>query len=93
MLVLYTKALLRAEWCRSLKDKRAAVKPLLHKLRSTFNVSAAETGHQDSHTLFEIGLAMLAFDAAQADSMAESLYAFILGNTDAELLEWSAEYR
>lgn len=88
MLVVYARASLRASWCRSLKDKRAVIKPLIQKLRAAFNVSAAESGHQDSHSLLEISLAYLAFDTAQADSLSERLYGFILSNTDAELLGW-----
>lgn len=93
MLLLYVDVRLRASWCRSLKDKRSAVKPLLSSLRRRFNVTAVEAGSQDIHTLIELAVAALAFDAAQADGIAERLYTFMEGATDAEIIEWSVEYR
>ncbi|HSK69411.1 MAG TPA: DUF503 domain-containing protein [Candidatus Limnocylindria bacterium] len=93
MIVLLVTARLRAPWCRSLKDKRSVVAGVMNALKKRFNVSVAESGLQDSHTLMEISAAALAFDAAQADAVAQSLYAAAQGATDAELYEWDAEYR
>ena len=61
----------RAPWCKSLKDKRSLVKRLVMGLRHQFNASVCESGHQQTLTLMEIQLAMLAFDRAQADSMGD----------------------
>jgi uncharacterized protein YlxP (DUF503 family) len=33
--------------CHSLKEKRHVIKPLLNRLRSDYNISAAETEHHD----------------------------------------------
>ena len=44
-----------------------------------------ESGLQDVHTLIEISAAALAFNAAQADSMYESICAFAQASTQAEL--------
>ncbi|NLX82269.1 MAG: DUF503 domain-containing protein [Clostridiales bacterium] len=93
MLLVYVIARLRAPWCRSLKDKRSEIKKLIHKLRQTFNVSVAESGSQDIHTLLQITIAALAFDASQADSIKERLYTFVEGNTDAEIIGFEVEYR
>lgn len=93
MLILHVTLRLRAPWCRSLKDKRSVLKGLLAGIRRQFNVSAAESGHQDIHTLIQISVAALAADAAQGDSVAEHLYSFVQGATDAEICDWSAEYR
>ena len=38
---------LRLEGCRSLKEKRGRIKPLLTRLRREFNVSVAEIDFQD----------------------------------------------
>lgn len=35
--------------CRSLKDKRSQLKPILARVHKRFNVSAAEIGLQDVH--------------------------------------------
>ncbi|NLD58275.1 MAG: DUF503 domain-containing protein [Clostridiales bacterium] len=93
MTVLLLTLTLRAPWCLSLKDKRSEVKRLIARLRSQFNASACETGRQDMLTLIELGVAALAFDHAQADSIVERVAAFVEANTDAELLSVSAEYR
>ncbi|NLD35097.1 MAG: DUF503 domain-containing protein [Clostridiales bacterium] len=75
----------RAPWCRSLKDKRSEVKRILSRLRAAFNLSAVESGHQDSHTLFDITIAALAFGQAQADSIQESVLRLAQSVTEAEL--------
>ena len=49
---------------RTLKDKRQVVRSLLDKLRSNFNVSAAEVGHLDDVRTIEIGIAAVGPEAA-----------------------------
>lgn len=93
MIVLAVEARLLAPFCRSLKDKRALVKPLLSRLRQTFNASAVESASQDHHSHITLTIAALAFDSAQADSIQENLYRFIESNTEAELIGWDVEYR
>lgn len=93
MLVLLIRLQLRAPWCQSLKDKRSLTRPLLHKLRAMFNLSAVESGQQDMLNLAQLTLCALAFDAAQADSMEESFYRFVESNTEAEIVLWEADLR
>jgi uncharacterized protein YlxP (DUF503 family) len=93
MILLALTVRLHAPWCYSLKDKRSEVKMLLSRLRAKFNVSAAETGEQDSITLIELGVAAIAFSTAQADSIAETVEGFIQSNTEAEILRVEREYR
>ena len=45
---------------RSLKDKRAVVRPLVAELRRRYAVSAAEVGDADLHRRAEIGVAVVA---------------------------------
>jgi uncharacterized protein YlxP (DUF503 family) len=45
---------LHLEGCSSLKDKRSRIRPLTAALRRPFNVSVAETGHQDAWQRAEI---------------------------------------
>lgn len=93
MIVLLVTFRLHAPWCRSLKDKRALVRPLLHQLRTRFNLAAAESGLQDIHSQSELAVAQLAFSAAQAESMQQALYDYVVGATNAELTDWQVEYR
>ncbi len=93
MLIICINARLRAPWCRSLKDKRSLIRPLMHRLRKTFNVTVAEAGEQDTYCLLEIAIAALAFDAGQADSITEKIYAFMQSATQAEIIAWETEFR
>ena len=86
MMVLYLQITLRAAWCDSLKDKRAEVKKLIARLRNTFNASVCEVASQDAHHTITLGVAAIAFDGAQADSIAASVVSFVESNTEAELL-------
>ncbi|HEU5171432.1 MAG TPA: DUF503 domain-containing protein [Gemmatimonadales bacterium] len=50
---------LHLEGCHSLKDKRGRIRPLTAALRRQFNVSVAETDHQDLWQRAEIACAAL----------------------------------
>jgi uncharacterized protein YlxP (DUF503 family) len=93
MMILFITLCLRAPWCGSLKDKRSVVKALVSGIRGHFNISVAESNHQDSHHLIGLSIAALASNKAQGDSVAEQMYRFIQSITDADLYEWLVEYR
>lgn len=54
---------------QSLKAKRRVVKSLKERLRSKFNVSVAETGHQDAWQRAEITACVVATDRRRAESI------------------------
>ena len=58
--------------CRSLKDKRQVVKSLKDRLHARFNVSAAETAHQDLLQRAEIAVCVVSGDRRQAQSVLSS---------------------
>lgn len=93
MIVLLVTLRLNAAWSKSLKDKRAEVKKIVMGLRNTFNVSACESGYQDDRQLLEITVCALAFDHAQADSIAASIEEYVLLRTDAEMIHIETNYR
>ncbi len=84
---------LYAPWVHSLKEKRMEVKSLVSRLRNKFNVSAAEVDEQDIHQTIVIGVAAVASDRAQADSILEHALRFIESNTEAEILLAERENR
>jgi len=43
----------------SLKDKRSANKPLIHRLRKEFNISVCEYAHQEDRNSTVIGCSMI----------------------------------
>lgn len=82
---------LYAPWVHSLKEKRMEVKSLLARLRNKFNVSAAEVGEQDTHQTIVVGIAAIAADSSQADSILDHLLNFIEASTEAEIMSVQRE--
>jgi uncharacterized protein len=58
--------------CASLKEKRQVVKSLRDRLHARFNVSAAETAHQDLLQRAEIAVCVVSGDRRQAQSVLSS---------------------
>lgn len=63
--------------CASLKEKRMVVKSLKDRIRHRFNVSIAETGHQDAWSRGELTVAIVAADRAMADSLLDRVDRFV----------------
>ncbi len=59
--------------CSSLKEKRMVVRSLKDRMRNKFNVSVAETGHQDVLTRAELSVALVATDQPFADSVIDKV--------------------
>lgn len=57
----------------TLKDKRQVIRSLLARIRNTFNVSAAEVGHLNAHTLATFGISAVANDKAFVNSVLEKV--------------------
>ena len=70
----------------SLKQKRGVVRPIVAELRRRFEVSAAETGHHGLHRRAEIGVGLVAPDAAHARSVLEACERLVAGRPEIELL-------
>lgn len=58
--------------CASLKEKRMVVKSLKDRLHARFNVSAAETAHQDAHQRAELAACVVSEDRRHAQSVLAS---------------------
>ena len=61
----------------SLKEKRAVLKSMKDRLHNQFNVSVAETAHQDVWQRAELTVALVATDRRQAESVLSSVDAFV----------------
>lgn len=55
--------------CRSLKEKRRALKSLKDRLHNRLNVSVAETAHQDLWQRAELTCSVVATDRRHAESV------------------------
>ncbi|MFO7169935.1 MAG: DUF503 domain-containing protein [Chloroflexota bacterium] len=61
----------------SLKEKRSIVKSLLGRMRSRFNVSAAEVAEQDIHGRAVLGVACVSGSGGYAQGQLEALVRWI----------------
>jgi len=75
----------------SLKAKRSIVRKVLDRTANRFNVSVAEVGQQDAHRQAMLGFAVVSGDRRHANSMLDSIAAFVEGSADAVVLERSTE--
>ncbi len=65
---------------QSLKQKRSLIRPLLSRLRSTFNVSVAEVGYQDVWQSSAIGIAVVTGSSAQANEVIHTIVQWVEDN-------------
>ncbi len=70
---------------RSLKAKRSYVRPIVAALRR-FEVAAAEVGARDLHGRAEIGVAVVAAEAAHVAEVLDSCERLVAGRPEVELL-------
>jgi uncharacterized protein YlxP (DUF503 family) len=71
----------------SLKDKRAVVKTMLEGARRRFQVSAAETDHQDKWQRAELAFAAVSSSLAQVSEVVESVERFVWSFPEVEVVD------
>lgn len=76
----------------TLKDKRQVVRSLLARIRNTFNVSAAEVGDLNSHTLTTLGIAAVANEQAYVQGMLAKVVNLIENEKRAVLIDYETEF-
>ena len=72
---------------RSLKVKRAAIRPILDGLRSRFRVSVAEVDHLDQWQRAGIAVAVVASSDSQLREVLAAIERFVVSAPDIELLD------
>lgn len=83
---------LHAPWVHSLKEKRMEVKSLTSKIHNKFNVSVAEVDEQDIHQTIVIGIAGIAANSSQGDSIIDTILSFVESNTEAEVVSVNRDF-
>ncbi|TWI71106.1 hypothetical protein LZ24_02070 [Desulfobotulus alkaliphilus] len=63
----------RIHGCRSLKEKRGAIRPVISKLKNHFNAAIAEVASQDIYQRAEIGFSLVGNETGHVNAMADSL--------------------
>jgi uncharacterized protein YlxP (DUF503 family) len=72
---------------RSLKAKRAVLRPIVEGLRNRFRVSVAEVSHHDQWQRAEIAVAVVAESQHRVQELLDAAERFVAGAPDIELLE------
>lgn len=70
----------------SLKEKRAAVRPLVSELRRRFAVSAAEVGDADLHRRARVGLSCVSGQRQHVVEILDNAERLVAGRPEFELL-------
>lgn len=77
MIIGVMTAKLHLQGITSLKAKRSIVKSLIGRLKSRFNISISEVGHQDSKNSALIGIAIVSNDSQFIDKQLDSIINFM----------------
>ena len=92
MIVGYLKLQLQLPGCGSLKEKRGRLKPVLHRMRRTFNIAAAETNYHDVWQSAEISVVTVSGDNGHVQRRLGKIIAWIEeSQTDLVLIDESIE--
>jgi len=75
----------------SLKAKRSILRKVLDRTANRFNVAVAEVGQQDAHRFATLGFVVVSSDRRHANSMLDSIGAFVEGSADTVVLNRSTE--
>lgn len=79
--------------CKSLKDKRSRVRPILARLHRQFNVGAAETASQDSLRQAVLTAVGVSNERAQVERELQSVLAFVADTwPDTPVLDYRIEF-
>jgi uncharacterized protein YlxP (DUF503 family) len=78
---------LRLPACRSLKEKRAVLRPIVDGIRNRHPVAAAETAHQDRWQRAEIGVAAVSASAKVAREVVDEVERFVWSFPEVEVLQ------
>lgn len=72
--------------CRSLKAKRAAIRPIIDGLSRRHRVSVSEVDHQDAWHLATVGVAAVAPSHAHLGDLLDSVERFVWSFPEVEVL-------
>lgn len=75
----------------TLKDKRQVIRSLLARIKNSFNVSAAEVGNLNAHTLATLGFAAVANEKSYVHGMLEKVVDLIEREPRVLVIDYSTE--
>ena len=77
---------------RSLKDKRAVLRPVLEGLRHRHHVSVAETDHQDQWQRATLGVAVVSGSVHQVEAQLDEIERFVWSFPEVEVAGTQREW-
>lgn len=77
---------------RSLKEKRAVVKPIVEGIRSRFSLSVAEVGYQDKWQRALIGFAVVSDSYSHAAQVVDTVERWVWSRPDIEVSAFRTEW-
>jgi uncharacterized protein YlxP (DUF503 family) len=77
--------------CKSLKEKRSVLKPLLGRIREKFQVSVSEIGHQDSHRHAVVGVSILGNRSQHVERCLGAIIESLLHGRHARVVDYKTE--
>ncbi len=77
---------------RSLKEKRAVLKPIVEGMRHKFSLSVAETDFQDKWQRAEIGVAVVSSTVSHAQEVVDSVERWVWSRADVEISRFETEW-
>ncbi len=77
---------------RSLKEKRAVVKPIVEGIRSRFSLSVAEVGYQDKWQRALIGFAVVSDSYGHAAEVVDTVERWVWSRPDVQVSGFRTEW-
>ena len=77
---------------RSLKEKRAVLRPIVEGLRHRFQISVAEVGYQDKWQRALIGMAVVSDSYSHAGEVVDSVERWVWSKPDVEVCSFETEW-
>lgn len=86
-MVLASRFDLRLPGVRTLKEKRARLRPVIDRIRHRHHLSVAEVDRQDEHGRAVIEVAVVAPDPGHADEVMDGIERLVWGSDGIEVIE------
>jgi len=77
---------------RSLKEKRAALRPVVEGIRHRFQISVAEVGYQDKWQRALVGMAVVSDSVGHATAVVDSVQRWVWARPDIEVCRFETTW-
>jgi len=77
---------------RSLKEKRAALRPIVEGIRHRFQISVAEVGYQDKWQRALVGMAVVSDSAGHVAEVIDSVERWVWAKPDVEVCRFETTW-